>query len=194
MSSSTLYEEMVEKCLKEAQRVISESETNSPSPAPFAGARGRLDQALTGLNELQREILLLPTNDRLAAQRRYQELKSRVSQTEESLTAAMQRKQLLGNSFNAHQAASVDHALARTAQFGAESVEIGERIIGDLSHQREKLTNAHGNVDLINTSVNSTGNLVGKMTKVQRQNNLMKWGMIALMIIAIGFVLYLKFF
>jgi hypothetical protein len=49
-------------------------------------------------------------------------------------------------------------------------------------------------VDLINSSVKTTGNLVGKMTKVQQQNNVMKWGVIVLMVLAIGIVLYLKFF
>jgi hypothetical protein len=194
MASCSLYEEMIESCLNEAQRAIAEAQNAPPKNALLPGARGKIDQALTGLSELQRELLLLPTNERQSAQRRFQQLRSRVTQTEEALTAEGQRLALLGDSYNAKRTAQVDHALARTAQMGEESVEIGERIIGDLSRQREKLTNAHGNLDLINTSVKSTGGLVGKMAKVQRQNNLMKWGLIVLMIIAIGIVLYLKFF
>jgi hypothetical protein len=193
-SSFTLYDELVECCISDVQRFIGQSLATG-SPAQLAAARGKIDEANSGLIELQRELFLLTTNDRSAAQRRYQQLRARLAEVEQSLASETQRLQLLGtNTYNAHRAATVDQALAATAQFGEESVEIGQRIITNLGEQRQKLEHAHGNVDLINTSVGSTSKVLGKMESTQRQNNFVKMGVVALMITAILIILYLKFF
>jgi vesicle transport through interaction with t-SNAREs protein 1 len=193
-SAFSMYDEMVETCIHDVRTFIGDSLATG-SPAQLTAARGKIDQGNSALTELQRELFLLPTNDRSAAQRRYQELRTRLAEAEQSLTSETQRLQLLGpNTYDVHRAATVDQALAKTAQFTEESVEIGHRIITNLGDQRQKLAHAHGNVDLINTSVDSTSGVLGKMESTQRQNNLIKMGVVALMIIAMLIILYLKFF
>jgi vesicle transport through interaction with t-SNAREs protein 1 len=193
-SSFDLYEAMVESCISDVQTLIRDSLATA-SPARLTAARGKIDQANSGLTELQRELFLLPTNDRTAAQRRYQQLRTRLAEVEARLTTETERVQLFGpDGYDVHRTATVDQALARTAQFGEESVEIGQRIITNLGDQRQKLAHAHGNVDLINSSVDSTSKIVGKMEGTQRQSTFVKMGVVALMIIAMLIILYLKYF
>jgi hypothetical protein len=190
MTAIALYDELIEGCLASAERVFADPQLRCTG---IHAAREALDRAHAGLKELERETLLLPTNDRQAGQHRFEQLRSRATRAEESLSAESKRLELLGDARSAHHAASIDYALLQTVRLGEESVALGKRALTDLRKQKDVLTAAHQKVDTISTSVESTHKLVGNMQNVQRSNNAMKWAAVALMVLAIGLVAYLKF-
>jgi hypothetical protein len=164
------------------------------TPTGLSDARTRLVEAKALLGELDRDLFMVPVNDRERTKRRYKELGTRITTLEDQVDQAQKRVALLGSAHNVRQSAAVDTSLAQTAEYGAESVELGQRILADLGDQRAKLQNAQGNLDSIHSSVANTGKLVGKMTQVQNRNLMMRYCALSLIILAIGMVLYLKFF
>ena len=188
----SLYEEHIRSCIEEAQRLIADSQVHG-TPGQLSEAQQKLSEARGAIDELQREMFMLPTNERAVAQRRYQSTKEQITQLEENIRMAESRQQLLGNSYDLRRAASVDQSLAQAAQFGSESVEIGKGIIRQLSEQQEKLRNAHSNVGRIHSSVKVSEGLVGKMAKIQRENKMVAWGVVGLLVFAILLIFYLKF-
>ena len=190
--SYSLYEDHIRSCVEDAQRLIADSQVHN-SPVKLGEARQKLEEARAAVDELQREMFMLPTNERSLAQRRYQAAKDQIAHLEENVQNLESRQQLFGNSYNLQQAASVDQSLAQAARFGDESVAIGQGIIKQLSEQREKLIHAHGNVEKIHTSVRTSGGLVSRMEKIQRENKMITWAVVGLLVFAILLIFYLKF-
>ncbi|OHS99127.1 Vesicle transport v-SNARE protein [Tritrichomonas foetus] len=192
-SSYEFYESHIQTCIDEAHAFISEAQLKS-NPQKLNDARQRVDQAKATSEELKREMFLLPTNDRAAAQRRYQQILERITRLEENLQSTINRQQLMGGEYDLRRAASVDQSLARTASLGEESINIGKGILSNLSTQKDQLLGSMSNVDLINSSVSSTGRLVGKMERTQRQNKMIMWGVVVLLAVAILALFYLRYF
>ena len=191
--SFEFYEGHVQTCLEEARNLINSSQIKD-NPKNLELARTKLDNAKSASEELQREIFLLPTNDRAFAQRRYQQLKEQISSIEDSIQSIINRQQLLGTNYDLRKAASVDYSLSKAAQYGEESIEIGKGVLSNLSQQREKLLHGMENVDAIRTSVHNSSNIVRGMERTQRQNKMIMWGIVALLVLVMILIFYLKLF
>ncbi|KAH0795323.1 Vesicle transport v-SNARE protein [Histomonas meleagridis] len=191
--SFDFYEGHVQSCLEEARNLINSSQIKD-NPRNIELARTKLDNAKSASEELQREIFLLPTNDRASAQRRYQQLKEQIASIEDSFQSLINRQQLLGNNYDLHKAASVDYSLSKAAQYGEESIEIGKGVLSNLSQQREKLLHGMENVDAIRNSVHNSSSIVNGMHAIQRQNKMIMWGIVVLLVLAILLILYMKVF
>jgi len=195
MKSFEFYESHSQSCIDSAM-----SKLNSSSE--FAGqqkldkikeAQDYLLQAQEGIAELQNGIILLPTNERTASQRRLQLLQNRVKEIEDLISNAKQRQRLLGHSQDLKTNAAADESMRQTINSLSEGTEIGKGILASLSTHREKLVNAHSNLNQMSTSVGSSTTIVNRMESVQRNNKIIMWIVIILLIGAIAFLLYMPF-
>ena len=195
MKSFEFYESHSQSCIDSAM-----SKLNSSSE--FAGqqkldkineAQDYLLKAQEGIAELQNGIILLPTNERTASQRRLQLLQNRVKEIEDLISNAKQRQRLLGHSQDLKTNAAADESMRQTINSLSEGTEIGKGILASLSTHREKLVNAHSNLNQMSTSVGSSTTIVNRMESVQRNNKIIMWIVIILLIGAIAFLLYMPF-
>lgn len=193
MSNFSFYESHVASCIDDARELIDEMRADGGQRSAQL-AQAKLDSAKSALEELRREIVLMPTNDRAAAKRSYDAIQQQVAQLDEELRSAAKRQQLLGGGYNLRRAASVDEQLMQTVDMQQESNEIGVGILTRLREQRDTLTRSADNVNLINSSVSGTGNILGKMEAVQRRNKMIMWGVVGLLVLAILIMFYLKIF
>ena len=195
MKSFEFYESHSQSCIDSAM-----SKLNSSSE--FAGqqkldkineAQDHLLQAQEGIAELQNGIILLPTNERTTSQRRLQLLQNRVKEIEDLISNAKQRQRLLGHYQDLKTNVAADESMRQTINSLSEGTEIGKGILASLSTHREKLMNAHSNLNQMSTSVGSSTTIVNRMESVQRNNKIIMWIVIILLIGAIAFLLYMPF-
>ena len=196
MSAFEFYESHIETNLNHAQSLIAsaQSQPDNVSKDSYQEARRRIDQAKAALEDLKREMFLLPTNDRAAAQRRFQQFKENCDRLENSLQNNINRLQLMGGSYDVRMSAAVDQSLAQTSQICAETTEIGHGILANLNSQKKTLMGSMSNVDEIHRSVSGTKRLVNKMQQIQRQNKFIMWAVVGLLVAAIVILFYLRFF
>ena len=195
MKSFEFYESHSQSCIDSAM-----SKLNSSSE--FAGqqkldkineAQDHLLQAQEGIAELQNGIILLPTNERTTSQRRLQLLQNRVKEIEDLISNAKQRQRLLGHYQDLKTNVAADESMRQTINSLSEGTVIGKGILASLSTHREKLMNAHSNLNQMSTSVGSSTTIVNRMESVQRNNKIIMWIVIILLIGAIAFLLYMPF-
>lgn len=191
-SSFEFYKTTIQTCLDEASSLINEASVNH-SQQKLQDARQKVDQAKAATDELKREIFLLPTNDKAEAQRQFQKFVEQINRIENSFNS-INRQELIGGSYDLRRAASDDHNLAIASQNFNDTIEIGHGILTNLGNQKDKLIGTMSKTDQINTSVGSTSRLVGKMMKTQRQNKLIMWAVVALLVIAIVILYYVRYF
>ena len=186
MSNFSFYESHVVACIDEARQLIDSSNLQL--------ARSKLESARSASEELQREIFLMPTNDRAAAQRTYDRLQAQITEYEKSIDDTKNRQKLLGGNYNLRRAASVDEHLAHTVDLQEESNEIGIGILSRLKEQRDTLNRSAEKVDLIHNSVNGSGKILGEMEAAQRKNKLIMWSVVGLLVLSFIILFYIKEF
>lgn len=191
-SSFDFYKSTIQTCIDEANSLINEASMNY-SPQILQEARQKVDQAKAAVDELKREIFLLPTNDKAEAQRQFQKFLEQISRLEDNFNS-FNRQELIGGGYDLRCAAADDHNIAVASQNFHDTIEIGHGILTNLGNQKETLLGTMNKTDQINSSVGSTSRLVGKMMKTQRQNKLIMWAVVALLILAIVILFYVRYF
>lgn len=191
-SSFEFYKSTIQTCIDEANSLLNAGQMNY-SPQKLQEARQKVEQAKAAIDELKREIYLLPTNDKAEAQRQFQKFMEQISRLEEGFNS-YNRQELIGGSYDLRRAATDDQNLAIASQNFNDTIEIGHGILSNLGNQKETLLGTMNKTDQINSSVGSTSRLVGKMMKTQRQNKLIMWAVVALLVIAIVILFYVRYF
>lgn len=192
-SSFEFYKLTIQTSIDEANSLISQASANY-SPQLLQEARQKVDQAKAAIEELKREIFLLPTNDKAEAQRQFQKFLEQISRIENNFDSFNRQELIGGNSYDLRRAAADDQNLAIASRNFNDTIDIGHGILKNLGDQKNTLLGTMNKTDQINASVGSTSRIVGKMMKTQRQNKLIMWAVVALLVIAIVILFYVRYF
>jgi vesicle transport through interaction with t-SNAREs protein 1 len=71
--------------------------------------------------------------------------------------------------------------------------ELGVQILSDLQRQRETILHSRDTLHTVDTHVSRSRQILQSMSRRITQNKLIMWGIILLLLGAIGLVLYAKF-
>lgn len=193
MSSFEVFESHISQCITEAQNLLREA-TLQGNPSLITEAKKKIDDARVTSGELQRELVMLPTNDKQQAQRRYQTIKEQIADLESRIQSTYDRQQLLGESYDLRKSASNSANLNKIQQYGVEAISFGTEVKSNLKSQRERLLNIDNNINSTDTIVSSASNMIGSMTRTQRTNKIIMYAVVALLVFAIVFIIYLQVF
>ena len=194
-SSYEFYENQIQDLINESMTKINlSSEKNGIQKENLINeAKELILNAKSGLNDLQNQYILLSTNEKSSANRRFLLFKTRISEIELLIENNFNRQKLFGNNNDINLNNEINRSLNDTNSTLNEATEVGKGILNSLSSQREKLLNAQNNLNEMGSSVSDTSKIVDKMETTQKKNLLIMWSVIILLIIIILFIIYLNF-
>ena len=191
------YESLAQDAIDQANSIINDasSQTGQSKIDMLTLAKQTIDDSSNFLREMQNLLILLPTNEKAQAQRRIKLLSTRIKELEGRIETDKQRTKLFSNVsldpiINSE---SQTESLSRTQNAIGSANQIGAGILSTLKSQHSVLKNAKMNADAIKSSVASTATRVRNMEKVAKQNKIIIFTIIGLLIVGIILLLYLKF-
>ena len=191
------YESLAQQSLEQANTLINEStsQTGQMKIDMLNQALRKSEETSNHLGEMQNLMILLPTNEKAQAQRRVQLLTTRIKEVEGRIETNKQRVKLLSNiSLDPlNNSESQTESLSRTQNAIGSACEIGTGILSTLKDQHDKLSNAMSNAKGVIASVANTATHVTNMERVARQNKIIIYTVIGLLVVGILLLLYLKF-
>ena len=190
------YEGIVQKGIDDATALVNQStaESGQKKLETLILATKKIEESSRHFSELQNVIILLPTNERATAQRKVQLFDTRIKEIEGRIEANKQRAKLLSNaSLEAKNKVTDEESLEQAQNAMGSAYEIGTGILSQLKQQHNTLSNAKSNTDKLSSSVSDTAKHVSNMERIAKQNKLIIYAIIGLLIAGILLLLYLKF-
>ena len=188
------YESLVQQTMEQANSLINNSsaETDQKKMDMLNLAQSKIEDCYSQLGEMKNLMIILPPNEKVQAQRRVQLIDTRIKELQGRIETGKQRAKLFSNiSLDPlNNSESQAESLARTQGAIGTSNEIGKGILSTLKGQHQKLENAKMNADQIKMSVANTASHVSNMEKIARQNKMIVYLIIGLLIIGIFLLLF----
>ena len=151
----------------------------------------KLKSARNSLEEMEHELIMVPTNEKQKAINRINAFRNDINQLEERLKTGTQRTQLLGDASSLPNTARESFQEAQNSM--SEAVKIGNNILTSLNDQKQKILHSIDGVSGIDAVVASASSITQRMKQRQNQNKLITYGVIVLLVIGILLLLYLAF-
>ena len=191
------YESLAQQSLEQANSLINESSSHTGQTKidMLNEAMRKSEETQNYLGEMQNLMILLPTNEKVQVQRRVQLLTTRIKEVEGRIETNKQRVKLLSNvSLDPlNNSESQTESLSRTQNAIGSACEIGTGILSSLRDQHDKLSNAMNNAKGVIASVANSATHVSNMERVARQNKIIVYTVIGLLVAGILLLLYIKF-
>ena len=191
------YENLVQDSIEQSNNLVNQSTalTGQAKIDILNQALVKVDESKNLMGEMQNSLIFLSTNERSSAQRKMQLFNTRIKEIEGRIETNKQKAKLFSNA-NMNPLVnqeSPSESLSKTQNAIGSACEIGKGIISTLRDQHDKLMNAKTNADAIKASVANTATHVSRMERVAKQNKLIVYIVIGLLVIAILLLLYIKF-
>ena len=190
------YDRTIQNAIDSATNIINESSLLSGSSKidSLNKATSKIEDAKKNLADLQNNLIMFSTNERVLVQRKTQLFITRIKELEDRVNNNLERAKLFANA-SVDQFNQVDESegLRRTQETIGSAVEIGTGILSTLHDHHSKLKNAMNNASMIRSSVSDTDKHVRIMERISKQNKLVVYVIIGLLVLGIIILLYLKF-
>ena len=151
----------------------------------------KLRSARNSLQEMEHELIMVPTNEKQAAINKINSFRNDLNQLEDKLKSGQQRSQLLGDASSLPNTARESFQEAQNSM--SEAVKIGNNILTSLNDQKQKILHSIDGVTGIDSVVASASSITQRMKQRQNQNKMITYGVIVLLVIGIFLLLYIAF-